>query len=195
MIVALAMTHLAPLEYRYALDAALTCLPRTTEPLTICNVAALTDELRQRLPQTAETTPAAAALWIEPLTATWRMELASLTARLTPDAPLAVIASRPLARLIPERRAWPERSLGMRPGGVAELRRALVRAGYRIDAEYGIHSVMSIVLNGVSQRLERWDRPDLGDRLHFAARLRYCTTGAPAALTTVALLAARKERG
>jgi hypothetical protein len=96
---------------------------------------------------------------------------------------------------MPERRAWPERSVGLRPSGVAELRRALSQGGFRIDAEYGIHSTMSIALNSLSQRLERWGRPDLGDRLHFAARLRYCTTGSAAALATVALLVARKERG
>jgi len=195
MIGTLPMADLAPLDYRYALDAALTLLDRTGPLRVVSNLPALDGEIRQRITAADQVAPASAALWVEPLADTWPAELATLTRQIKPDATLAVIASRPLARLIPERRSWQARALGTQLTGLRTLRRGLRRAGYHISAEYGIHSALSIGLSLLSQQLERRGRPDLGDRLHFAARLRYCATGPQTALSTVALVRASKGRG
>lgn len=195
MIGTLPMAELAPLDYRYALDAALTLLDRSKPIRVMSNLPALDGEIGQRIPATEQDFPAQSALWVEPLADTWPTELAALTRQLTPGATLALIVSRPLARLIPERRTWQVRALGTRLDGLPTLRRGLRQAGYRIHAEYGVHSALSIGLNLLSQQLERRGRPDLGDRLHFAARLRYCTSGPQRAIATVALIHASKERG
>lgn len=189
---------LAPLDYRYALDAAMPLLAGPAPPLVHCRVPELTAEIEQRLPRMAGATAegsAPAALWVEPPAASWGAELRVLAAALPPGAPLVIIASRPLARLLPERRSWPGRPLGLTWGGVERLCRALPRAGFALEARHGVHSTVAIVLNLVGQAAARAGRPDLGDRLHFAARLRYHTTGPFAALATVALLLARKGRG
>lgn len=195
MIGTLPMADLAPLDYRYTLDAALTLLDRQGPLRVVSNLPALDGEIRQRITAADGIAPASSALWVEPLADTWPAELAVLTEQLAAGATLAVIVSRPLARLIPERRSWHVQALGTQLSGLRALRRGLRRAGYRISAEYGIHSARSIGLSLLSQQLERRGRPDLGDRLHFAARLRYCTTGPQAALSTVALIRASKERG
>jgi hypothetical protein len=132
-------------------------------------------------------------LWVEPRADDWQTELATLAGTLRLGAPLMVIASRPLARLLPERRAWGGQPLGMRPGGIGRLRRALTGVGLALEASYGIHSAAAIGLNILSRPAGRLGRPDLADQLHFAARLRYCTAGPLAALSTVALLIARKS--
>jgi hypothetical protein len=194
MISTVPVAALAPLDYRYALDAAMAVLPAKTAPIVRCNIPALVGEIHQRIPYWSETRPATAGLWLEPLAGTWRTDLVALANALPIGAQLAVVASRPLARLLPERRSWDGQPLGLRPGGVAWLRRALVRANFALRASYGIHSVSAIGLNLLSRQAERWGRPDLGDRLGFKARLCYCTTGPYAALATVALLIASKER-
>ena len=194
MIGTLPVAWLAPLDYRYALDAAMAALAGADAPLVRCNVPELVGEVQQRLPdQVAQT--AHGALWVEPLAATWRADLDVLAGALPGGAPLAIVVSRPLARLLPERRAWGGRPLGLRPGGIGRLCRALPRAGFALEASHSVHTPVAIGLNIASRLAERWGRPDLGDRLHAAARLRYGTQGPLAALSTVALLIARKERG
>lgn len=195
MIGTLPMADLAPLDYRYALDAALTLLDRTGDLRVVCNLPALDREIRQRIAPAAPPVPASGALWVEPLATAWPAQLAALSEQLAPGATLALIASRPLARLIPERRTWQVKPLGTQLAGLSTLRRGLRQAGYRISAEYGMHSALSIGLSLLSQQLERRGRPDLGDRLHFAARLHYCKTGPQTVLATVALVQASKERG
>jgi hypothetical protein len=81
----------------------------------------------------------------------------------------------------------------MQLSGIKLLRRAMREARLRIEARHGIHTAASIALSQLSQQAARLGRPDLGDRLHFAARLRYCTQSSQAALATVSLLVARKE--
>jgi len=193
MIGTLPMAALAPLEYRYVLDAALPALAGAGEPLVRCNLPALAGEIRQRIPRWSAA-DARAALWVEPRTVDWRAELASLAGALPPGAPLVVVASLPLARLLPESRAWGSVALGQQPGGLRRLRRALPRAGFVLEAAHGAHALPAIGLSLLSRIAERLGRPELADRLHFAARLRYCVAGPPVALATVALLLARKER-
>lgn len=182
-----------PLDYRYALDAAMTVVAQKSAPVVICTVAELTHEVRQRLPRWSEVGNADVAVWIEPRVDTWQSDLARLTRMLPGDAPLVVIASRPLARLLPERRAWAGQPLGCRIGGITRLARGLARAGFALEARYGIHAPPAAGLSLLGQLMERWGHPELSDRLHFAARLRYCLSGPAAAFATVALFIARKE--
>ena len=192
------VSALAPLDYRYALDAAMPLLAGPDPPLVHCAVPELAAEIRQRLPHAAGATGvdgAPAALWVEPRAAGWADELRVLAAALSADAPLVIVASQPLARLLPERRSWRGQPLGLTWGGVERLCRALSHHRLRLEARHGVHSVVAIGLSLMGQAVARAGRPALGDRLHFAARLRYRTTGPFAALATVALLLARKERG
>lgn len=189
MIATVPVSRLAPLEYRYALDAAMVWLA-DRHVLVRCELPELKHEVQQRIPRPVAA-GADAALWIEPRAATWQAELASLVKALPAGAPIIIIASRPLARLIPERRTWDGTALGMQFGGFRRLYRALAHAGLRVDSSYGVHSVQAIGLNLLGQQAERWGRPDIGDRLHFAARRRYCATGV-SVFSTVGLLVARK---
>jgi len=184
---------LAPLDYRYALDAAMPLVANEGVPIVRCTVPALAAEVQQRLPRWSEDQDAPAALWVEPLAENWKAELDSLAAALRPGGALVVVASRPLARLLPERRDWPGEPLGSQPGGVRRLRRALRRKGMVLESEFGMHTLLAIALNLISRQAARWGRPDLGDRLGFAARLRYCTAGPLGPLSTVAMLVARRE--
>lgn len=194
MIGTLPASKLAPLDYRYALDAAMTLLPATAPPLLCCNAPALEAEVRQRIPQRATRHKATAALWIEPLHTTWRADLRRLSRSLAPGGTLVIVASQPLARLVPERRAWSEQPLGMRVRGLAPLWQTLRLAGFTLDRPHGMHSLHSIMMHMLSRQCERWGRPDLGDRLHFAARLQYRVHGPWATFATVTLRVARKDR-
>lgn len=181
-------------------------------PLVVhCQEPSLWGEVGQRIGSTPESDQAAGALWIEPRVADWPATLARLTTSLTPRGTLAIVASRPLARLLPERRgevmiqspllgkranaeppgATVTAALGLTPGGIGRLRSALERSGHAVE-EYGIHAVAAIARNLLAQQVERRGRPELGDRLHFAARGCYCWRGPFAPLSTVALLVARK---
>ncbi len=182
-----------PLDYRYGLDAAMAVLAHRGPPLVCCGVAELRPEIAQRIPSTTSESGAEAALWVEPLHENWRADLARLADNLTGGAVLVVLASRPLARLVPERRHWQGVPLGMQVGGIARLCRALRRAGLRIEQQYGIHAAGAIGLSMAGQFVTRRGRLDLGDRLQFAARLRYCTSGPLAGLSTVALLVSHKQ--
>ncbi len=184
---------LAPLDYRYALDAAMPLLAAEGPPLVRCHVPVLMDEVHQRIPDPAHAQAAAAALWVEPLQDSWQNDLYYLAHALPGGASLVIVASRPLARMLPERRTWPGQPLGMQMNGIGILRQGLRHAGFVVQSVYGIHSLLSIGLNLLSQQVARF-RPELGDRLHFAARLRYCTGGPLAALSTVALLFARSKK-
>lgn len=186
------MRSLAPLDYRYALDAAMSTLAGIPQPLVKCGVHALQDEVSQRIPVQLKQGPALGGLWIEPLSATWNSDLHLLLTGLAFAAPLVIVASRPLARLIPERASWDGQPLGLKPGGLGRLRRALTQMRWTVESSYGIHSALAIALSVVGQQLERIGRPDLGDRLHFAARLRYCNEGVFSPLSTVAVLVVRK---
>ena len=179
-----------PLDYQSALDVAVTFLAaQHSQVLVVCGSPALAAAAAERWPLTASP---AAALWIEPDAAAWRPTLARLAAELPPSAPLVIICSQPLARLIPERAGWPGAPLGLRRAGEWRLRRALVAQGFTIIAEAGIHTVGAIAWNQLGQLCKRWGRPDLADRCEFAARLRYHTVGRRAALVTVGVIVVRR---
>jgi hypothetical protein len=190
MIATLPMRALAPLEYRLALDAALPALHALRVSLR-CGVPPLHAEALQRLPHCAAGDPEAGLL-VEPLLGQWRADLAQL-GRLPPGAPLAIVASRPLARLLPERRGWPGTPLCTVPGGLRRLCDALTTAGFVVEAGYGFHAAPAMALSALCGLAERAERPDLADRLLAASRQYYCTPGLFAPLCTVALVCARKS--
>ena len=194
MIGTVPMNRFAPLDYRCALDAARTLFEPRATPLVCCHVPELAAEAAQRFTRQPNTAIVDGVVWVEPLIPTWRAELASITGKLSVGATLTVIASQPLAWIIPERRMWSGQPLGMQLVGKQKLWWALRRSGFTIDATYGFHSVSSIMLSQVSQQAARWGRPDISDRLHFLARLHYCVQGPTTALATVALVVARKKQ-
>ncbi len=175
--------ELAPQEYRYALDACAGLLANTP-PLVINNLPELTGEIQQRFPVTDESVTG--AIWLEPMRLDWSGQIKKLE-NLANGAPLLVIASQPLARILPERRGWQGQPVGLRPGGLGQLRRALQRSGFSLSARYGLHTPLSIGLNLLSGRLDRLGQKALADRVYFAARLRYRSTGLTAPLATVGL--------
>lgn len=178
---------LAPVEYRLALDAAASALGDGAVAW-VCRCAELEGEVLQRFGD-PDLTSSRAALLVEPGVAGWRSDLDSLGPRLEPGGRLAVLLSRPLARLLPERARWRGRPLGVALGGVYRLKGGLRGAGLSYLAERGFHSLGAIVLSAGGDLADRAGRPALGDRLRAAARLRYVTQGA---LATVALVVATK---
>lgn len=180
-------------EYGQALDVAATLLMGRGAPLVRCAVPPLAAEVEQRLSCQAEQGPVSAALWVEPLPDGWRSELDALAGALAPGGRLVVVASRPLACLLSAQSPG-QGPLGRRPGGLLRLWHAMSARGLSVEVEYGLHTATAIGLNLLAHLVARWGRPDLGDRLNFAGRLRYCTAGALAPLSTVALLLAHKRR-
>lgn len=180
-----------PLEYRYALDAAIISVKQS--PLIICRAPALMPEIWQRFSDTNTASKVSGGLWIEPELTNWSEDLAELTKTLPAGQKLAIVLSRPMARLLPERRNWEGQPLGLEWNGLLKLRLKLIKAGFKLESSFGLHSPIATGLNALSYRLESLQRPALADRLHFAARLRYCTSGPLAVLSTVALIIARKE--
>lgn len=197
MVGRLPASGLAPHEYRYALDAAMSIITHGCAPVVLCNAPWLVSEIRQRIPDWAESTNTTSALWVEPLVANWQCDSQRLGDLLPVGGTVVVIASRPLARALPEHRSLHEppdqQPLGAWPRGVSRIQRALTDEGFLIEASYGVHSVSAIGLNLVSKLAERWGHPELADRLHFASRMQYCITGPFVTLATVALLVARKQ--
>ena len=185
MIGTIPVWDLAPREYGQALDAAMAFLAAEETPVLRCAVPALAAEAFQRLPAWRKTGPTGSALWLEPLEGGWQNELNALSAGLNSGGTLVIVASRPLARMLPEGREWPEKALGLKLGGLARLRRALVEAELILEAEYGLHTPLATLLNLLGQMASSGGQPDWGDRLHFAGRLRYIASGLPAQLSTV----------
>lgn len=184
--------RLASLEYRYALDAAMTLLPQQTASLVRCDIAALHSEVAQRLPSGIEP-PAPTALWVEPMARSWQRDLAELAENLLSGGTLIIVTSRPLAWFLPERRDWESLPLGIKPGGLKVLRREIKQTQLVLLQEYGIHTLTAMMLNQLGRLATRSGRPDHGDRLEFAARLRYCSRGYLSHFATVSLLKARKR--
>jgi hypothetical protein len=188
------MASRAPLDYRYALDAIMPACTRSEPISVICNIPELGEELRIRGLNELRAGAGAVALWIEPLRDSWQTDLKLLARRLPKYGSLYIIASRPLATALPERNNWNGRPLGTRPGGLRRLTKSLSQSGFEVTASYGIHSPIAVGLNTLGKIIERLGRPDLGDRLHFSARLYYCAQGHLAALSAVCLIEATKVR-
>ena len=185
----------APLDYRYALDAAMTFLHDSKSPLIRCHIPELMPEIMNRIPILTDEreTRHDGLLWIEPQLPDWENELQQLLVLLSDDVPLVVILSRPLAILLPERRAWrPTSALGVPGGGVRQLREAMKTYHLEVEGLYGFHTIQSMVLNFLASQATARGRPDLGDRLGFAGRLHYSTSGRSSALSTVSMLVAWK---
>ncbi len=189
----LPVVTLSPLEYRYALDAAMPVLAANPGPYIICNSFLFREELRQRLSLTTETERPQIGLWVEPLTRSWETDLHTFQKSLPVGAPLIVVTSRPLARIIPERRNSPfESALGLQPVGIYSLRKALKKAGFALETTYGIHTLTSIGINFLSQPANRFRLFALSDRLLYKSKLHYCMTGPLSSFSTVGLIFAKK---
>ncbi|MCU0495374.1 MAG: hypothetical protein MUD01_27615 [Chloroflexaceae bacterium] len=187
------VVELAPLDYRAALDAAMVRVRCKPDIALQSNIPQLLDEVRWRLPRPVECDAATSLLWIEPLAGSWPTELQRLTQALPVGGLLAVVASQPLARLLPERQRWDGRGLGLRPGGLGKLRQSLVRNGFRLEPTCHFHSFASIAVQALGQLAARSGKAALADRLHFAARLRYSGSSVLHRPATVALLVGHKE--
>jgi hypothetical protein len=181
-----------PLEYRLALDSAMPFLTSSGTPRVICHGAWLETEVHLRV-SIPTTNGVGGVLWVEPQAESFGTELAALSKGLLAGARVAVVASRPLARLLPECRRWGGNPLGYRPFGIGKLRAGLERSGFKVESNYGIHSVSAIAINLLGGVCERLGKSAVADRLHFSARLHYLTTGPLAMLTTTALLLATKR--
>jgi hypothetical protein len=183
----------APLDYRYAFDAAISFLVHALPPLVWCHAHALVNEVRQRIPYQADQLPASSALWVEPIKGRWRHDLDTLVDIVEDRAPLVIVASLPLARLVPERASWNEEPLCVIPGGFGNLRRALCSKGYSRQEVYGFHSLFAIGYNILGQKMEQVGYPHIGDRMHFQGRLHYCVGENWTMTSTVALLMAKQH--
>ena len=183
----------APLDYRYALDAAMPLLAGVNSVAVTCRIPVLSAEIDQRVSSVSPKGQASAGLWVEPLVDTWQADLVDLAGRLHAGSPLIVVASQPLARIIAERQSWPGTALGLQPGSLRQLRRALSQSGFRIEQRHGIHSLGAILFNQVGRQLAGRRRPDLSDRMEFAARLRYRIGPPWTAFATVGLWLARRQ--
>lgn len=162
-------------------------------PIVICNIPELNRELQYRSLESMLTPGRGeVAVWIEPLAQSWRSELEAISSWLPSGGKFYIIASRPLASFLPERSGWQGRPLGVRIGGLRQLHRSLNASGFRICSSYGIHNPAATGLNAIGKIAEYFGRPDTGDRLRFAARLRYCTPGPLAAFSAVSLIEAIK---
>lgn len=184
--------RLAPLDYGLALDAAAASLAEYGPPYALCGCRELIGELHQRFAQ-PPTLPARCAVWVEPDERDWLHNLDQIGVSLVRGGLLAIVASRPLARLLPERRGWSARPIGVVPGGILRLRSALKAGGLRPLIERGFHSPAAIALVGLSRLATAAGQDARADRLRAAARMAYIVTRPTAALTTVALIVATKE--
>jgi hypothetical protein len=163
----------------------------------ICRQKELVSEVSMRLPNQRgndASIQTSAALWVEPDAGSWESDLNCLESVLSQGSLLIIIASQPTARLLPERRNWSGSPLGFLPGGLNSLRRGLKRTGFTLFDRYGVHTAAAIGFNLLGRWAGLVGRADLEDRLHFAARQRYLTSGPTARLASLALLFARREQ-
>lgn len=213
----LPVADLAPLDYRFSLDAAMAHLaPGPDEVVCVLNnLPALEVEVRQRLHRALHglalqqgpregvgMAVLGSGLWLQPLAGTWIAELGALARAIPSGGRLAVIASQPLCLVLPGLgvRSNPDESLssaaatplGMQIGGLRKLLHRMRASGFSVEATYGVHTLVAMAAGILSRRAERWNRADLGDRLHFWARRSYYVDGLAWRLATTALLTARK---
>ena len=169
-----------PQEYRIAADA-LASFIEIDKSSMLCESDALRGLVAAPLP--LQTSPAS-IVWLEPQATTWVQRLDQIRTAQR----LLVIASRPLAKHIPERTAWVDQPLGVYRDGLRQLRQGLQSIGRPVVAEYGFHTVTSILINRCATLLSAVGQSARADRWHFTARLHYATQGLLANFSTVALL-------
>jgi hypothetical protein len=182
------------MEYRYALDAVSAECWRKGPPLIVSNMPELEDELEFRRITDRGQSLASIALWLEPVRETLSADLRSISSGLSPSGTVMIVASLPLSRLLPEKRANGQRALGCELTGLNHLRNALTSASFELRESHGIHSITSIGLNITGRLLERIGRSDLADQFAATARERYCSYGRTGRFATLMLISAQKNR-
>ncbi len=176
----------APHEYGAALDAAAMICGRHAQ--IVCDEPQLAGDISQRWqPGSAH----GAAIYVEPMAATWRTALAGLANDVAPDAPLVLLASSPLARALPERAGWSADALGLRPGGLRAPLGQLRHAGFRIISRHLFHTVTSVLVLTCARLAARLGWPARADSLEFLARAWY-RSERRLALGTVELIVLRR---
>ncbi len=193
MIGTLPVTSLPPLEYRWALDAAMPLFSRSGLSHLVCHVPALQIEINQRLSGLVSCSQPGNGLWVEPLLDSWREEIHEFSAQIKAGGTLAVMASCPAARWLPERQGWTGDPLGLRLWGFLNLHSGLCRTGFHRIYVYGMHSPVSILLNYCASQVERHGFPEMADRIRFSARYHYVQRGLFWMLGTVALFLYQKS--
>ena len=187
MIGTLPLTYLPPLEYRWALDAAMPLFHSSGLPYVTCHVPALKAVIDQQLPEFSSGMQYRNGLWVEPMRDSWYGDLQEFSTKLVAGSTLVLITSQPMACWLPERRNWAVRPLGVQLLGLIRLGYALQMKGFLHLETFGLHGLVSIGLNYLAHWAEVQGRPDVADRLRFSGRLRYLQQGPLAVMSTVAL--------
>lgn len=179
-------TSTAPHEYGAALDAAAMICGRHVQ--IVCDEPHLEGDVYQRWqPGGAH----GAAIYVEPLAATWRTALAGLARDVAPGAPLVLLASTPLARALPERAGWSAHALGLRPNGLRAPLDQLRHAGFRIISRHLFHTITAVFVLTCARLAARLGWPARADTLEFLARAWY-RSERRLALGTVELIVLRR---
>lgn len=134
---------------------------------------------------------AGAVVWAEPEMQDAERFAGEISRALQPGARLCVVASGWLARYLPERQRLVDRPAG-HPAGLRRTRYWLRRAGLTIEAAYGFHGPMSMLLGYASGLAGRLRRPDLADRCHFGMRAHFSVSGWQAFWAPVGVLVAAR---
>ena len=129
----------------------------------------------------------ASAVWLEPQRRSWRVDLERIKTELPQGGQLSIVLSLPLAWL---QRGSSLRALGLLPGGVQQLRAALIERDFSVERAFGFQTAWSIALGGLATRM-RPHRPDWSDRLRYAARRYFTTRGFGLRLAVTGLIEAR----
>lgn len=193
MIGRLPLTYLPPLEYRWALDAAMLLFHSSGPLYVICHIPALKAVIDQQLPEFSSGMRYRNGLWVEPMRDSWYEDLQEFSTKLVAGSTLVLLTSQPMARWLSERHSWFGSPLGLQFFGLVRLKYALQKKGFLRFERYGLHGLTSIWLNNLAYWAEVQGRPDVADRLRFSGRLRYLQQGPLAVMSTVALGFYRKN--
>jgi hypothetical protein len=181
------LTYLPPLEYRWALDIAMSLFHSRGLPYLICHIPALKAIIEQQLPKPSAGVLYRNGLWVEPMQDSWHQGLHEFSTKLEAGSNLVLLTSLPIARWLPERRNWAGRPLGVQLLGLIRLKYALQKKGFLHLETFGLHGLTSMRLNYMAHWAEVQGRPEVADRLRFSGRLHYLQQGPLAVMSTVAL--------
>lgn len=127
------------------------------------------------------------AVWLEPQRRGWQHELDLISHALPQGGLLSIVLSLPLARI--DRAALPT-ALGIHPISLWRLRASLHERGFSVERAFGFGTIWATFTDWVGVRL-RTQRPDLSDRLRYAARRGFATRRATLPFAAIGLLETR----